>query len=83
MALESSSIVNFISRVKSDFARPNLFEVDLSFPTNAVSNAANGKLPDAIACTALATSIAVPTPGRNPAASLAIFLAFAIVHHIS
>ncbi len=43
MALESSSIVNFISRVKSDFARPNLFEVDLSFPTNAVSNAANLK----------------------------------------
>ena len=38
--LESSSIVNFMSRVKNDFARPNLFEVDLAFPTKAVSNAA-------------------------------------------
>ena len=43
MALESSSIVNFISRVKSDFARPNLFEVDLNFPSQAVKNAATLK----------------------------------------
>ncbi len=44
MAAQRGTIDDFKANVAADFARPNLFQVDLNFPTGIINNAGLGNL---------------------------------------